>query len=278
MSVQAHCEELDQSDHYMLIIYVWFSLVTSALAALLLYTVTMAAITRRRINQHGDSHSVCSQGEGSEVEIEVDCSNYEVVPQEVEKRRKTSHLADIAEDDESEGSEGEQGRKGSNYSVSNESKTVSTSSLISGASGYSRSSSECHQVSRHSLAVPGKSNLKRTESQTRADYVLKVSGRGRGGEYQRDFIFYIFVEMMTQGGNIRDYSAPTNTREKFSPTGRKISVDSKVRFQQDFVQPKTYGNRIHSYENIPNVMSSISSSSISERHSHPDFDIQSTNI
>ena len=84
--------------------------------------------------------------------------------------------------------------------------------------------------------------------------------------------------MMTQGGNIRDYSAPTNTREKFSPTGRKISVDSKVRFQQDLVQPKTNGNRIHSYENIPNVMGSSSSSSISDRHSHPDFDIQSTNI
>ena len=85
--------------------------------------------------------------------------------------------------------------------------------------------------------------------------------------------------MMTQGGNIRDYSAPANTREKFSPTGRKISVDSKVRFQQDLVQHKTNGNRIHTYENLPNGMCSISSSSsISERHSHPDFDIQSTNI
>ena len=82
--------------------------------------------------------------------------------------------------------------------------------------------------------------------------------------------------MMTKGGNIRDYSAPNNIREKFSPTGRKISVDSKVRFQQDFVeQPKTNGNKIHTYENIPNVLvPSISSSSISERHSHPDFDIR----
>ena len=84
---------------------------------------------------------------------------------------------------------------------------------------------------------------------------------------------------MTQGGNIRDYSGPTNTREKFSPTGRKISVDSKVRFQPDLVHPKPNGQRIHSYENLPNVtLGSISSSSISERHSHPDFDIQSTNI
>ena len=81
--------------------------------------------------------------------------------------------------------------------------------------------------------------------------------------------------MMTQGGNIRDYSAPANTREKFSPTGRKISVDSKVRFHQDFVlQPQTNGNRIHTYENVPNVLGSISSSSSSERHSHPDFDIR----
>ena len=81
--------------------------------------------------------------------------------------------------------------------------------------------------------------------------------------------------MMTQGGNIRDYSGPANTREKFSPTGRKISVDSKVRFQQDFVlQPQTNGNRIHTYENVPNVLGSISSSSSSERHSHPDFDIR----
>ena len=81
--------------------------------------------------------------------------------------------------------------------------------------------------------------------------------------------------MMTQGGNIRDYSGPANTREKFSPTGRKISVDSKVRFQHDFVlQPKTNGNRIHTYENVPNVLGSISSSSSSERHSHPDFDIR----
>ena len=77
--------------------------------------------------------------------------------------------------------------------------------------------------------------------------------------------------MMTQGGNIRDYLAPINRREKFSPTGRKISVDSKVRFQQDFVlQPKTNGNKIHTYENLPNVLGSISSSSISERHSDPD--------
>ena len=181
MSVQSHCEQLEQSDQYMIIIYVWFCMVNSAGVALLLCTVIMAFQTRRRMNQHRHSISEGSQGEGSEVEIEVDCSNYEVVPQEVEKRRKTSHLEDIAEDDESEGSEGEQGRKGSNYSVSNESKTVSTSSLISGASVYSRSSSECHHVSRHSLAVPGKSNLKRTESQTRADYVLKVRG-GTGGQ------------------------------------------------------------------------------------------------
>ena len=187
--MQPHCEELDQSDHYMLIIYVWFSLVTSAVAALLVFTVIMAALTHRRINQYGDSLSLCSQGEGSEVEIQVDCSNYEVVPHEVEKRRKTSHLEDIAEDDESEGSEGEQGRKGSNYSVSNESKTVSTSSLISGVSGYSRSSSECQNVSRHSLAVPGKSNLRRTESQTRADYVLKVSGRGE----EKPERFYLII-------------------------------------------------------------------------------------
>ena len=65
----------------------------------------------------------------------------------------------------------------------------SGNSLISGVSGYSRSSSECHNISRHSLAVPGKSNLRRTESQTRADYVLKVSGVGERGENKRGFIF-----------------------------------------------------------------------------------------
>ena len=178
-----HCAELDQADQYRLIIYVWFSLVTSAGTALMVFTLITAFQTRRRMNRHRDSLSEGSQGEASEVESEVDCSNYEVVPTEVEKRRKTSsHLENIAEDDESEGSEGEQGRKGSNYSVSNESKTVSTSSLISGGSGYSRSSSECHNVPRHSLAVPGKSNLKRTESQTRADYILKVRRRERRGD------------------------------------------------------------------------------------------------
>ena len=195
MYVEPGCEEYEQSQHYITIITIWFSLVLSAGTALLLTTVIMALLTRRRMNQRRPSVSDGSVGEASETGMEVDCSIYEVVPQEVEKRRKTSsHLEDIAEDEESEGGEGEQGRKGSNYSVSrfsNESKTVSTSSLISGGSGYSRSSSDtqAHNLSsRHSLAVPGKSNLKRTESQTRADYVLKVRGRGEG-DITREFLF-----------------------------------------------------------------------------------------
>ena len=182
-----HCEEPDEPDHYQLLIILWFSLVSATTTAIMVFTVLRACQTRRTMNERRpSSHSECSQGEGSEPDIEVDCSNYVVVPEEVEKRRKTSHLEDIAEDEESEG---EQGRKGSNYSVSNESKTVSTSSLLSGGSGYSRSSSECHPVSRHSLAVPGKLNLRRTESQTRADYVLKV---GWGQPERFNYIIYLF--------------------------------------------------------------------------------------
>ena len=67
------------------------------------------------------------------------------------------------------------------------------------------------------------------------------------------------MQMMTQGGNIRGYSSPLNTKEKYSPTGRKISVDSKVRLQHDphtrnSVDSRNTGNRIHTYENIPNLI------------------------
>ena len=117
-----HCLESDQASQFQLLLIVWFSLGASATTALLLFTVLRAFQTRRRMNQRRVSHCEGSQGEDSEPEIEVDCSNYDVVPQEVEKRRKTSHLEDIAEDDESEASEGESYRKGSSYSFSTESK------------------------------------------------------------------------------------------------------------------------------------------------------------
>ena len=205
-----HCLESDQASQFQILLIVWFSLGASATTALLLFTVLRAFQTQHRMNQRKVSHCEGSQGEDSEPEIEVDCSNYDVVPQEVEKRRKTSHLEDIAEADESEE---DQGRKGSNYSVSNDSKTLSTSSLVSRSSAYSRSSSECHNVlqsditkfqegrprimsqsnlSRHSLTVPGKLNLRRTESQNMADYALKVRGEGRGRD-QRKFLFYHFI-------------------------------------------------------------------------------------
>ena len=158
---------------YMIIIYVWFTFTSTASIWLLLYTAYMARSTKQKIDQ--------ATGDWSDEESDVgdvnvtDDPNYEVRPPELKRRKKSSHLEDIAEDDESEASEGESYRKGSSYSFSTESK-ISTPSLISTNSSYSRSNStaECF-MSGNSLAVPSKSNLKRTESQSRADYVIRVT-------------------------------------------------------------------------------------------------------
>lgn len=80
------------------------------------------------------------------------------------------------------------------------------------------------------------------------------------------------LQMMTQGGNIRDYSSPNTDQEKYSPTGRKISVDSKVRLHS---RHSTSGYKHHTYENLPSLSESISTT---ERHKHPPFDTESTTV
>ena len=83
--------------------------------------------------------------------------------------------------------------------------------------------------------------------------------------------------MMAQGGNIRDYSSPNNIKEKYSPTGRKISVDSKVRFQTELPSQRssTSGLRIHTYENLPQPTESMSGT---ERRTYPHCDSESTTV
>lgn len=159
-------------DHIaIVIIYVWFILVTSAGAGIMIFTALMARITKYMMDHQDED---VSEEPEPEDRSDFDLQHYVVVPQEIQRRKKSSQLADIAEDDESEISEGENYRKGSSYSVSNH-----TISISSSPASFSRSLStaDCY-TSGNSLTVPGKSTLKRTESQSRADYVLKVRQMG----------------------------------------------------------------------------------------------------
>ena len=100
--------------------------------------------------------------------------------------------------------------------TSKDSQTASTSSVNSSLS-YSQpensrsiSISESHN-SRTTLRVPfvkSRNSIARSESQNRADFLLK---------------------MMAKGGDYKNYRAPSPGREKRSPTGRKISMDVKPR-------------------------------------------------
>ena len=95
--------------------------------------------------------------------------------------------------------------------ASSRSDSRSAPGLVPGFKSQEIISRSAPQTPRLSLKVPEQtgSSLKRSESQNRADFLLK---------------------MMAKGGDVNSFkSTTTNVIEKRSPTGRKISVDIRQR-------------------------------------------------
>jgi len=134
--------------------------------------------------------------------------------------------------------------------TSKESRTPSTASMQSSISNRNTEFSKDKLISEHrhprnTLKVPNarsRASLARTESQNRADFLLK---------------------MMSKGGDYRTYRSKSPDIVKKSPTGRKISMDMKPRASSSFgvvnkrpkvVQSDDASKKLdHIYVNLPDM-------------------------
>jgi len=265
------CEEVNLSS-YLIFLLVWFLLVIFTTGGLLAFT---AAVARKKMREMLDDTNSEDDNFLHFDDEEVDMTLYQKIPEEYKSdKRKESVLTSIEEDKESDFEELDEDRdyfptnspslssshgppspssQSSVLHFPNQTKssvphfpnqTMSRNSLS--PIGRSHSTSDCYpgRVSISGSGAGGK--IKRTESQNRADYLIKVMARGGSGTEYRS----------------------TVVQHKISPTGRKISVDQNQRRQsgpdmtkpnQDIKSDQAKPNqvKVHLYQNLPGVATTV---------------------
>ena len=244
------CRDPHGEDHGLVAV-VWAGAGLAATLNLLLLLITAAGArsVARRLQEAGSS--CCSEDEDGE-EAELDYSMYEAIPEEYLDKRRQSELEVILEDDECfyDGDTDTASCPDPSPPPSSGCSSLSTtpapshtslplplpprrrSHEVAGArSRFSRSNSTpgaqeaAPGLYRNSLLGPGHgkkgAGVRRTESQNRADYLLKVRLLAR---LLARLGTAVCVQVMTQGGSVASYQ-PAPAPAKISPTGRKISVD-----------------------------------------------------
>lgn len=222
-------------------VYTWFSLVTVAAIGVLLFTSLEALKKHRAIEERTSYYSGEEDSYYSEDSGEAWEDHYEVMPEEYRPKRQSkereSSLGPISEDGEEESEEDEDKDEDdenneNDYAESDNSdnnslriKYKSSLSAESTASKTSRESSRSHSSAenKQSRSQKSKSNLK----VPRTDEADRGGNKSIGGNLQRsesqnraDFL----LRLMSRPEDYQEYQPPPLI-EKFSPTGRKISTD-----------------------------------------------------
>ena len=266
------CRDPHSEDHGLVAV-VWAGAGLAATLTMLLLLLTAAGARRvaRRLHEAGTS---CCSGDEDGEEAELDYSMYEAIPEEYLDKRRQSELEVILEDDECfyDGDTDTASCPDPSPPPSSGCSSLSTtpapshtslplplpprrrSHEVAGArSRFSRSNSTpgaqeaAPGPHRNSLLGPGHgkkgAGVRRTESQNRADYLLKVRLQARLARLGTA----VCLQVMTQGGSVASYQPPAPA--KISPTGRKISVD---RVPGAAPRPLARPHPPH-YENLPSI-------------------------
>ena len=189
----ALCRDLSLSSHeaWVAMIWAWWGVSICLTLGLVIFTAAKARIKAKEIGAGFDRRSVSTESEESE-EDRRHSSMYQTIPEDYVERKRGSDLEDIAEaedecyyEDESEVTDSSPPSRGSSSSVPSPAPPTSLQHLQLPAiqrDAYLRSHSAGDEIMppRASLMGPGPlvkkgTRVKRTESQNRADYLLRVN-------------------------------------------------------------------------------------------------------
>ena len=189
----ALCRDLSLSSHeaWVAMIWAWWGVSICLTLGLVIFTAAKARIKAKEIGAGFDRRSVSTESEESE-EDRRHSSMYQTIPEDYVERKRGSDLEDIAEaedecyyEDESDLTDSSPPSRGSSSSVPSPAPPTSLQHLQLPAiqrDAYLRSHSAGDEIMppRASLLGPGPlvkkgTRVKRTESQNRADYLLRVN-------------------------------------------------------------------------------------------------------
>ena len=189
----ALCRDLSLSSHeaWVAMIWAWWGVSICLTLGLVIFTAAKARIKAKEIGAGFDRRSVSTESEESE-EDRRHSSMYQTIPEDYVERKRGSDLEDIAEaedecyyEDESDLTDSSPPSRGSSSSVPSPAPPTSLQHLQLPAiqrDAYLRSHSAGDEIMppRASLLGPGPlvkkgARVKRTESQNRADYLLRVN-------------------------------------------------------------------------------------------------------
>ena len=185
----ALCRDLSLSSHeaWVALIWAWWSVSISLALGLIIFTATKARIKARQMDIGWDRRSETTEEEEESEEERRHSLNsmYQTIPEEYAERKRGSDLEDIAEVDECYyEDESDQTSRGSSSSAPSPAPPGGSLHHLQlpaiQRDVYLRSHSAGDEVTpRPSLLGPGPlvkkgAKIKRTESQNRADYLLRV--------------------------------------------------------------------------------------------------------
>ena len=191
----ALCRDLSLSSHeaWVAMIWAWWGVSICLTLGLVIFTANKARIKAKEIGAGFDRRSVSTESEESEEDRRHSLSSmYQTIPEDYVERKRGSDLEDIAEaedecyyEDESELTDSSPPSRGSSSSAPSPAPPTSLQHLQLPAiqrDAYLRSHSAGDEIMppRASLLGPGPlvkkgTRVKRTESQNRADYLLRVN-------------------------------------------------------------------------------------------------------